>query len=244
MQPPLSMQPDEAFHAIKMDPIADLLLFSDTETLLDDESLLNSPGSGSEASDPLISTKTDDPLAHFADAVWETFAEVDHALKCACEEAGFGVAIRRSENYSKSLGDYARKRYECYKGKEKLLTLFGKRKVAKTVRENCLWAGVLTYYNEKKNQQAGWRFKYVKDFKHHTHQMLSRPSFIPSNRRNHLTLEVIQAIEAAAMKPKNTASDIVEEVICLFSNADVDRKAVVNILAKSRKVRFGDRTAT
>ncbi|KAI1485673.1 hypothetical protein F5X96DRAFT_311458 [Biscogniauxia mediterranea] len=138
-----------------MDHIADLLLFSDFSDFSDAEasqsdgdSPPNSPTPG--PSFAALKPPNDNPLFHLQDVVWDTFLKADRALKSACEAVGFAVAVVRSENYSKILEDYSRKTYECYKGKEVKFKASSKRKSVKTVCENCLWLGALTYYIEKK----------------------------------------------------------------------------------------------
>ncbi|KAI0007115.1 hypothetical protein F4779DRAFT_524618 [Xylariaceae sp. FL0662B] len=181
-------------------------------------------------------------LAALDAKVWQDRQQAESDLLKACEEAGFAAVRRRSDNWTETLKGPARIVFECYKGRECGSRAKGKRQ-RQVIRENCPWQGALVYHQGKRQPhigQPGWRFTYVKDRRTHSHTMSSRASFIPANRRNHLSQEVCKEIEVQAAVSTHSAADVVAIIRKKYPDVDIDGKVVLNHLLKARKQRLRD----
>lgn len=195
-------------------------------------------------------SSSDNPVDQLLQRSWPSFQDAFHDLSATCEAAGFAIRKQRSEWKDHTSGQYRRHTYVCAKGGAAAQSYTKKnpdegQRHSSTKKTACEWSGKLV-----KSKDDQWKFDFINKDKtprdQHNHPLDTKNAAMlaPNRRRWRSSTEIMADIEAGALNWKMSHSDILDQVKSKHPEVAFIPSDIKNILAKARRIKYGDRTAT
>ena len=177
-------------------------------------------------------------LDHLTGQQWPDFDTLIKDINNTAEALGFGLVKRRSTRRDPITGLPRRYDLVCVRGRPPATTSTGQRQNTRSRRGDCPFAARAVHLQENNS----WSF--MIDCPDHNHTMSSSAANIAVHRRRKRTQAVLDMISDLSSMPKNTSTDISDQVERQVPGIVLRAQDVVNERLKQKRRRLGLYTST